>query len=123
MNYELIVCIVNAGFSELVMDAAKEVGARGGTVIHAKGTANKDAEKYFKITIQPEKEMVLILVSQEIKDKVLHAVYQSAGLKTDGQGIAFSMPVDNVVGISSSSSAQIIENDENNKGAGADRVK
>ena len=70
MNYELIVCIVNAGFSELVMDAAKEVGARGGTVIHAKGTANKDAEKYFKITIQPEKEMVLILVSQEIKDKV-----------------------------------------------------
>ena len=114
MNYELIVCIVNAGFSELVMDAAKEVGARGGTVIHAKGTANKDAEKYFKITIQPEKEMVLILVSQEIKDKVLHAVYQSAGLKTDAQGIAFSMPVDNVVGISSSSSAQIIENDENN---------
>ena len=114
MKYELIVCIVNAGFSELVMDAAKEVGARGGTVIHAKGTANKDAEKYFKITIQPEKEMVLILVSQEIKDKVLHAVYQSAGLKTDGQGIAFSMPVDNVVGISSSSSAQIIENDENN---------
>ena len=114
MNYELIVCIVNAGFSELVMDAAKEVGARGGTVNHAKGTANKDAEKYFKITIQPEKEMVLILVSQEIKDKVLHAVYQSAGLKTDGQGIAFSMPVDNVVGISSSSSAQIIENDENN---------
>lgn len=114
MDYELIVCIVNAGFSELVMDAAKEVGARGGTVIHAKGTANKDAEKYFKITIQPEKEMVLILVSQEIKDKVLHAVYQSAGLKTDGQGIAFSMPVDNVVGISSSSSAQIIENDENN---------
>lgn len=114
MNYELIVCIVNAGFSELVMDAAKEVGARGGTVIHAKGTANKDAEKYFKITIQPEKEMVLIIVSQEIKDKVLHAVYQSAGLKTDGQGIAFSMPVDNVVGISSSSSAQIIENDENN---------
>ena len=114
MNYELIVCIVNAGFSELVMDAAKEVGARGGTVIHAKGTANKDAEKYFKITIKTEKEMVLILVSQEIKDKVLHAVYQSAGLKTDGQGIAFSMPVDNVVGISSSSSAQIIENDENN---------
>ena len=114
MNYELVVCIVSAGFSELVMDAAKEVGARGGTVIHAKGTANKDAEKYFKITIQPEKEMVLILVSQEIKDKVLHAVYQSAGLKTDGQGIAFSMPVDNVVGISSSSSAQIIENDENN---------
>ena len=47
MNYEVIICIVNAGYSELVMDAAKEVGARGGTVIHAKGTANKEAEQFF----------------------------------------------------------------------------
>lgn len=100
MNYEVIVCIVNAGFSELVMDAAKEVGARGGTVIHAKGTANKEAEQFFKITIQPDKEMVLILVPEEIKDDVLHAVYKSAGLKTEGQGIAFSMAVTNVVGLS-----------------------
>ena len=99
MNYELVICIVNAGYSELVMDAAKEVGARGGTVIHAKGTANKEAEEYFKITIQPDKEMVMILVPEDIKDKVLHAIYQQAGLKSAGQGIAFSMPVDNVVGI------------------------
>ena len=100
MNYELIVCIVNEGYSELVMDAAKEVGARGGTVIHAKGTANKEAEEYFKIIIHPDKEMVLILVPEEIKDNVLHAIYKNAGLKTDGHGIAFSMAVDNVVGIS-----------------------
>lgn len=100
MNYELVICIVNAGYSELVMDAAKEVGARGGTVIHAKGTANKEAEQYYKITIQPDKEMVMILVPEDIKDKVLHAIYQQAGLKSAGQGIAFSMPVDNVVGIS-----------------------
>lgn len=99
MNYELIVCIVNAGYSELVMDAAKEEGARGGTVIHAKGTANKEAEQYFKITIQPDKEMVLILVPEDIKDNVLHALYKSAGLKSEGQGIAFSMPVSHVVGL------------------------
>lgn len=101
MNYELIVCIVNAGYSELVMDAAKEVGARGGTVIHAKGTANKEAEQFFKITIQPDKEMVMILVPEDIKDSVLHAIYKSAGLKSEGQGIAFSMGVSNVVGLSS----------------------
>lgn len=101
MNYEVIICIVNAGYSELVMDAAKEVGARGGTVIHAKGTANKEAEQFFKITIQPDKEMVMILVPENIKDDVLHALYKSAGLKTEGQGIAFSMAVSNVVGLSS----------------------
>lgn len=99
-NYEVIFCIVNAGFSDVVMDAAKEVGARGGTVIHARGTANKEAEQFFHITIQPDKDIVMILVPTEIKDDVLHALYRNAGLKTDGQGIAFSMPVNNVVGLS-----------------------
>ena len=102
-GYEMILCIVNAGFSELVMEAAKEEGARGGTVIHARGTANKEAEQFFHIVIQPDKEIVLILVPSEIKDKVLHAIYKNAGLKSEGSGIAFSLPVDEVVGISTPS--------------------
>lgn len=101
MKYEVIFCVVNAGYSDLVMDAAREVGARGGTVIHAKGTANKEAEQFFKITIQPDKEVVMILVPEEIKDDVLHAIYKNAGLKSEGSGIAFSMPVNQVVGLSS----------------------
>ncbi|MDE6868059.1 MAG: P-II family nitrogen regulator [Clostridia bacterium] len=100
-GYEMIMCIIDSGFSETVMDAAKEVGARGGTVIHARGTANKEAEQFFNISIQPDKEIVMILVPSEIKDAVLHAIYRSAGLKTEGHGIAFSLPVDDVVGISS----------------------
>ncbi len=99
MDYEVIFCIVNAGYSELVMDAAKEVGARGGTVLHAKGTANKEAEQFFKITIQPDKEIVMILVPSKIKDDVLHAIYKLAGLKSAGKGIAFSLPVNQTVGI------------------------
>ncbi len=98
-NYEMILCIVNTGFSETVMDAAKEVGARGGTIIHARGTANKEAEQFFHISIQPDKEIVMILVPSEIKDDVLHAVYRQAGLKTEGQGIAFSIAVDEAVGL------------------------
>ena len=101
MDYEVIFCIVNAGYSELVMDAAKEVGAR---VLHAKGTANKEAEQFFKITIQPDKEIVMILVPKDIKDSVLHAIYKNAGLKSEGSGIAFSMPVNQVVGLSAPSS-------------------
>jgi nitrogen regulatory protein PII len=98
-QHEVIFCIVNAGFTDVVMDAAKEYGATGGTVIHARGTANKEAEKLFSIAVQPEKEIVMILVPSEIKDDILHAIYQKAGLKTPGQGIAFSMPVDAAVGI------------------------
>lgn len=99
-GYEMILCVVNAGYSELVMEAAKEEGARGGTVIHARGTANKEAEQFFHIAIQPDKDIVMILVPVEIKDKVLHAIYKNAGLKSEGSGIAFSLPVDEVVGIS-----------------------
>ncbi len=101
MNHELIICIVNTGFTDVVMDAAKDAGARGGTVIHGRGTANKEAEEFFHISVQPDKEMVMILVTSDIKDDVLHAIYRSAGLKTAGQGIAFALPVTNVVGISS----------------------
>lgn len=99
-SHEVIFCIVNAGFTEAVMDAAREVGATGGTVIHARGTASSEAEKMWGIVIQPEKEIVMIIVKSEIKDSVLHALYKSVGLNTPGQGIAFSLPVDSVVGLS-----------------------
>ncbi len=100
-NHEAIFCIVNSGYSEAVMETAKKFGARGGTVINARGTAGKEAETFFHITIQPEKEIVMILVPAEIKENVMHALYKEVGLDTAGQGIAFAMPVDGVVGISS----------------------
>ena len=98
-EYEVIFCIVNSGYGEAVMDAARTVGARGGTIINARGTASLDAEKIFGITVQPEKEIVMIVVPAKIKDDVLHALYKDVGLQTAGQGIAFSMPVDGAVGL------------------------
>lgn len=98
-KYETIFCIVNSGFSDTVMDAARACGASGGTVIHARGTASKEAEKIFDIAIHPEKEIVMILVSKELKDPILHALYKTVGLNTPGQGIAFAVPVDDVVGL------------------------
>ena len=99
-KHEVILCIVNNGFSDAVMDAAREAGARGVTVIHARGTANKKAEEFFNISIQPEKEVVMILVDSSIRDAVLHALYNKVGLKDPAQGIAFALPVSNVVGLS-----------------------
>lgn len=99
-KHEAIFCIVNSGYSEAVMDAAKKLGARGGTIMNARGTANKEAEKFFNITIQPEKEIVMILVPSALKEDILHALYKQVGLDTPGQGIAFALPVDGVVGLS-----------------------
>lgn len=98
-SHEAIFCIVNSGYSDAVMDAAKKLGAKGGTVINARGTASKEAETFFHITIEPEKEIVMILVPTKIKDDVLTALYKEVGLDSAGQGIAFSMPVDSVVGL------------------------
>ncbi len=100
-SHQAIFCIVNSGYSEAVMDAAKKFGARGGTVLSGRGTANPEAEKMFGITVEPEKEIVMILVSAELKDRILSALYDEVGLNSPGQGIAFALPVDSVVGLSS----------------------
>ena len=92
-KYELVVCIVNAGYSENVMEAARAAGARGGTIIRGRGSANPEAEEFFNISIQPEKEVVLVLVKAADKDEVLKSVYKNCGLSTEGLGIVFSLPV------------------------------
>lgn len=94
---ELICCIINNGFSDLVMSAAKKEGATGGTIFHARGTGNEDMEKFFGIAISPEKEIVLIVVDAKIKDRVLQEIYKDAGLDTKGQGIIFTIPVDDFI--------------------------
>ena len=99
MEYELIMVIVNANYTEIAMSAAREEGARGGTIIHARGTGTKAMEEKYGIIITPEKEIILILVDKEIRDRVLNAVYKAVGLATDGQGIAFSLPVSDVIGL------------------------
>lgn len=98
-THEAILCIVNSGFSEAVMDSAKKAGARGGTVVNARGTAGKEAENFFGITVEEEKEIVIILAVKEKRDAILNALYEDVGLNSAGQGIAFSLPVDGVVGL------------------------
>ena len=99
-EYKCILAIVNNGFAEVAMDAAKACGAKGGTILHGRGTISKDAEKFFNISIQPEKEIVLILAKTELIDGILKGLYTAIGSTTQAQGIAFALPVDEVVGLS-----------------------
>ena len=97
--YKCVLAIVNTGFSEVAMDSAKEAGATGGTILSARGTASKDAEKFFNISIQPEKEIVMILCKNELVDGILKNLYKAIGSSTKAQGIAFALPVDEVAGL------------------------
>ena len=98
-EYLGIYAIVNNGYTDLVMDAARSAGAKGGTIISARGTGNKEIEKFFGVVITPEKEIVLIIVKRELCDQVLSAINKEAGIYSKGQGIAFAVPVEEVVGI------------------------
>ena len=98
-KYEVIIAIINEGFSDVVMDAARENGARGGTIAHARGTGTKEIEKKYVIVITPQKEMIYILVNTKIRDQVMSAINKVAGIETKGQGIVFSLPVNDVSGL------------------------
>ncbi len=98
-NHEVIFAIVNAGFAEDVMDIARELGVRGGTILHARGVAREDAAKFFGITLHAEKEILMMVVDKDLRDTVLNAIYKEMGMSKKAQGIAFSLPVNEAVGL------------------------
>lgn len=96
---EAIIAIVNDGYSDLVMEAAKAAGATGGTIIRARGSGSKEAESFYGVVVTPEKETVITIVDRDIKDAVLESIGKECGLQTKGQGICFSIPVSGSVGL------------------------
>ena len=108
-EYELIVLIVSEGYAELAMEAAKRKGAGGGTLISGVGLGSSEATQILGITIEPEKDVVLILTEKDQKRDVMEEVTESVGLATEGRGICFSMPVDNVVGLTENVKFEKIE--------------
>ena len=103
MKKELIICIVNDGFSDTAMDAARQGGATGGTIINARGSARAEAEKKYKVSIHEDKDIVLIVADIDAKDNIMHSLYQKVGLNSDAHGIIFTVPVDDTVGFRNNS--------------------
>ena len=97
-KYEVILAIANEGCTDMVMDAARAAGARGGTVLHGKGTGAKNAENFFKVSIASEKEMILIVADASQKSEIMSSILKSAGPGTDAGTIVFSLPVSEVAG-------------------------
>ena len=98
-EYELIVVVLNAGFADLAMDAAREAGAGGGTVLHAKGTGSERGEKFFSVRFADEKDMLYIVAHKSEKAAVMRAVNAKAGPGTEARGICFSLPISSVLGL------------------------
>jgi len=99
-SHDLILAVVNQGCSDALMNTARTAGATGGTIINARGQAHRGAVKFFGVSVQDEKELVLILTTREMKVPIMQAICEAHGLNSEAQGIVFSMPVDDVLGLS-----------------------
>lgn len=94
----LIVTIINRGYADDVMAAAKTAGATGGTILTGRGTIKEDAAKFFGISLHAEKEMLLIVTSQEKKAAIMQAIISHTNKDEESKGIVFSVPVDKALG-------------------------
>ena len=97
-NYEIVLVIANEGHTDTVMDAAREAGARGGTVLHGKGTGSEDAAKFFGVSIASEKEIVLIVAKTSEKTAIMKSVIDKAGTQTAAGAVVMSLPVSAIAG-------------------------
>ena len=109
-EYDVIYTIVNRGYAEVVMDAARAAGARGGTIIHANGTKKNGEAEILGVPIMPEKDLVLILTKRETRNAFMLAIAEGAGLNSEGRGFSFALPVSDVMG-----TANIIESFDNRR--------
>ena len=98
-DHEVVFAIVNSGFAEDVMEVAREQGVRGGTILNARGVVNENAAAFFGITLHADKEILMMVVEKDIRDKVLNAIYKEMGMAKKARGIAFSLPVSDVAGL------------------------
>ena len=97
--HELIVAVVNQKFTDAVLDCSRAAGATGATILHTRSVNHKQVEQLVGTTFKQETDTIAFLTSHEYKQKIMEAIRECAGLKTDGGAILFSLPVDSLVGI------------------------
>lgn len=98
-EHELIIVIANEGYTDKIMDAARQAGAGGGTVIKARGTGGDHSQKFFGFSIAEEKEIHMIVTPAQGRNHIMKAIMEKAGLDSKAQSIVFSLPVSHAIGL------------------------
>lgn len=100
IKYSLVLSVINQGYSDTLMEAAHSVGIPGGTIIHARRANIEEAVKFFGVSLQAEKEIVLIVVKHAEKKALMQAISKACGINTPAHGVVISLPVENCMGLS-----------------------
>lgn len=98
-KHTLITAIVNQGYSEDVMNAARGAGARGGTVIHTRRIADEQTMASIGLSSQEERELILIVAEADKKLQIMQAIGEKCGVHSEAKGVVLSLPIDNAIGL------------------------
>lgn len=99
MEYEVIFTIVERGVGQEVVDIATSAGSRGATIINARGSGIHENTMFFSMNIEPEKEIVMIIIEKEKSDKIIKAIKETLQIDEPGKGIMFVMDVSKTSGL------------------------
>lgn len=97
--FKKLTVVVNRGMAEDVMAIARKSGVKGGTILHGRGTGSASTAKLLGMEIEPEKELVMILMPGDLIDKVVNNLFQELKMDIPGNGILFVEPVLEVRGL------------------------
>ena len=92
----LITCILQTGLAENVLEAAKNIGAQGATINYARGTGIRERMGLLGVTVDEQKEVIRIIVSEDQADMVFEAMYLAGKLDTPGKGIMYITKLEKV---------------------------
>ncbi|MFN2354712.1 MAG: P-II family nitrogen regulator [Desulfopila sp.] len=101
MRFKMILASVKTDISDVVVDAGKKGGATGATIIPARGTGIREAKTFFGLSLEAQTDIILFLIEEHLVDPVLEAVGRAGRFDKPGTGIAFVLPVDQVIGLES----------------------
>ena len=99
-EYSLIWVAVNQGYSDQVMHTACKAGATGGTVVRSRWVGGEKLEQFHAITLQDEKEILVIACEKSTRNAIMDAINQEHGMKSAQQASVFSLPIDRMVKLS-----------------------
>ena len=99
MEYEALYVIVNKENADKVIEISQKEGAKGATIVHGRGSGIQKKSVFLNMTIEPEKDIVIMLIKKEISEKVKSAIYDAMNLDENSKGILFSLPVTDVRGL------------------------
>lgn len=101
MRFKLILSSIKTGITDQVVDAAKKAGATGATIIPARGTGIHEAKTFFGLSLETQTDIIMIVAEEHMVKNILGAIEKAGQFHKPGTGIAFVMPIEQVVGLES----------------------